>query len=213
MPQINLLGQDSHQSSAPWIKGPIYIVRLLIIIFVLLLVYWGYLFATTRAAAKKTVTIQEQIIQTQKEILANKNRQTLLVRQGQLRAADTLIAEHQYWSGFLPELARVTLRTASYISFSADNTGVARLTVTVPSYKDFDQFLQVFDLEEFNEHFSNITVSSVGKYQQGDIQSVRFEVTLRYKAELLKTPPSTITTQTSAAGGPAPTPIPSPTGR
>lgn len=140
----------------------------------------------TRVVTKQAATIQEQIKTTQKDILADTSRRELLVRQGQLQAADGLLTEHAYWSRLLPELARTTLRTASYIAFSADSAGVAHLSVTVPSYKDFDQFLQVFDLKEFNSHFSQITVSSVGKYQQGDAQLVRFEVALHYDKSFLK---------------------------
>ncbi len=195
MPQINLLGQDSNRYATPWLKGPLYIVRVFVVLFVLLIAYWGYLFVRTRVVTSQVASTQEQIIATQKEILANTTRRELLVRQGQLQAADGLVAEHQYWSKLLPELARVTLRTASYISFSADSAGVAHLSVTVPSYKDFDEFLQVFDLKGFNDHFSQITVSSVGKYQQGDAQLVRFEVALHYDKAFLK---NSTTTQTNS---------------
>lgn len=135
---------------------------------------------------KEVGATQEAIIAKQKQILADPNRRQLLVRQGQLQAAGDLVDEHKYWSRLLPELARVTLKNASYISFSADTNNTARMSVTVPSYKDFDQFLQVFDLEDFSKHFSNVTVSSVGKYQQGDAQSVRFDIVLKYDSAFLK---------------------------
>lgn len=184
-PQINLLGQDA-QHAAPWTKGTLYVVRFFVLLFIVVVAYWAYIFVRARLVTQDIAQAQEQIIQTQKEILANQNRRELLVRQGQLKTADALIADYQYWSKLLPELARVTLRGASYISFSADRTGTARLSVTVPSYEAFDQFLQVFDLPPFDEPFSQITVSSVGKYQQGDTQSVRFDVTLKYNQNFLK---------------------------
>jgi hypothetical protein len=61
------------------------------------------------------------------------------------------------------------------------------MSVTVPSYREFDQFLQVFDLPQFNSKFSDVTVSSIGKYQQGDTQSIRFDVSMRYDSSFLKT--------------------------
>jgi cell division protein FtsB len=186
MPQINLLGQDSQRYSAPWTKGPLYTVRLFAFLFVAMLAYWGYLFVRTRITTKEVADIQAQIIKTQKEILSSEKRRELLVRQGQLDATGRLLQEHKYWSRLLPELARVTLKTASYISFSADSVGTAHMVVTVPSYKDFDKFLQVFDLAQFNDHYFQVTVSSVGKFQQGDTQSVRFDVTLHYDQEFLR---------------------------
>ncbi len=185
MPQINLLGQNNRPTFSLG-KSPLYLVRLFIVIFIGLLVYWAYLFVQTKFTTKQVATTQDSIIKTQKSILADENRKKLLVKQGQLRAANTLITEEEFWSRLLPELARVTLKSASYISFSATANGIARVSVAVPSYKDFDQFLQVFDLPEFNSHFSHITVSQVGKYQQGDVQSVRFDMTLQYDSGFLK---------------------------
>lgn len=168
-------------------KGPLYVVRVFIVLFIALVLYWLYLFVQTKVTTKAVADTQAQIIKTQKDILANQKRQELLVRQGQLDAASKLLAEHRYWSRLLPELARVTLKTASYISFSAESSGNAHMSVTVPSYKDFDLFLQVFDLPQFSDHFSHITVSSVGKFQQGDTQMVRFDVALKYDKDFLLT--------------------------
>lgn len=191
MPQINLLGQENTHKNAAWARLPLYLVRFFIVLFIAILLYWGYLYVQVKLTVSKVAAAQADIIRIQKETLADKNRRELLVRQGQLSTLDKLLKDQQYWSKFLPELARVTLKSASYLSFSAGKDGIARMSVTVPSYKEFDEFLQVFDLPQFNSKFSDITVSSIGKYQQGDTQSVRFEVAMHYDVSFLKVTPGT----------------------
>lgn len=187
MPQINLLGQDTKRYSEQFARGPLYAVRFFVFVFVVLIGVWGFLFIRTRMVNKLADTTQADIIAQQKKILSDERRRELLVRQGQLDSANRLLVSHEYWSRLLPELARVTVKTASYISFLAEANGQAHLKVTVPTYKDFDLYLQVFDLPEFNKVFSQVSVSSVSKFLQGDTQSVRFDVALKYNEEFLKT--------------------------
>lgn len=191
MPQINLLGQENTHRDATLIRLPLYLVRFFVLLFIAVLLYWAYLYVRVKLVVNKVAVAQADIIRIQKETLADKDRRELLVRQGQLSTLDKLLKDQQYWSKFLPELARVTLKSASYLSFSAGKDGTARMSVTVPTYREFDEFLQVFDLPQFNSKFSNVTVSSIGKYQQGDTQSVRFDVTMQYDVTFLKTTSST----------------------
>lgn len=191
MPQINLLGQENTHRNATLIRLPLYLVRFFVLLFIAVLLYWAYLYVRVKLVVNKVAVAQADIIRIQKETLADKDRRELLVRQGQLSTLDKLLKDQQYWSKFLPELARVTLKSASYLSFSAGKDGTARMSVTVPTYREFDEFLQVFDLPQFNSKFSNVTVSSIGKYQQGDTQSVRFDVTMQYDVTFLKTTSST----------------------
>lgn len=186
MPQINLLGQDTKRYSEQFARGPLYAVRFFVFLFVALLCVWGFLFVRTRMVNGTVESTQADIVSQQKKILSDERRRELLVRQGQLDSANRLLASHEYWSRLLPELARVTVKTASYISFLAEANGEAHLKVTVPTYKDFDLFLQVFDLPEFNKVFSHVAVSSVGKFLQGDTQTVRFDVALKYNEDFLK---------------------------
>ncbi len=193
MPQINLLGQDTKRYSEQFARGPLYAVRFFVFLFVALIGVWGFLFVRTRMINGVAAYTQADIVAQQKKILSDERRRELLVRQGQLDFANRLLSSHEYWSRLLPELARVTVKTASYISFLAEANGEAHLKVTVPTYKDFDLYLQVFDLPEFNKVFSHVTVSSVGKFLQGDTQSVRFDVALRYNEDFLKTVDDTTT--------------------
>lgn len=185
MPQINLLGQNTERYTSSLARGPVYIVRVLAVAFILLLATWGFLYIQAKVKTEKAAQVQTEVEKIQADIEAMPAWRQVVIRQGQVKAAEGLLNGQQLWSRLLPELARVTLQSASYLSFSADNRGSARMSVTVPSYQEFDKFLQVFDLPQFNEHFSHVTVSSVEKYQQGDSQQVRFDVTVTYDTAFL----------------------------
>ncbi len=195
MPQINLLGQDGERSTSSLSRGPVYLVRIFALIFVLLLAVWGFLALRIRMNTTKATEVEADIKKVQEEIMAMPAWRQVVTRQGQVRAAEGLLDSQQLWSRLLPELARVTLQGASYLSFSADVRGTARMSVSVPSYTDFDKFLQVFDLPQFNNHFSQVTVSSVEKYQQGDSQLIRFDVTVAYDKAFLSARSATPTPQ------------------
>ncbi|MBP9686549.1 MAG: hypothetical protein KBD66_01990 [Candidatus Doudnabacteria bacterium] len=185
MPQINLLGQDAERSTTSFGKGPVYIVRVFALLFLLLLALWGFLVLRVKMNTTKAQELSASIQKAQDEIVAMPAWRQVVVRQGQVKAAEGLLDGQQFWSRLLPELARVTLQSASYLSFSADARGTARMSVSTPSYAEFDKFLQVFDLPQFNNQFSEVTVSSVEKYQQGDSQLIRFDVAVTYDTAFL----------------------------
>jgi hypothetical protein len=185
MPQINLLDQESRAGGNTLANAPLYMVRLLVAIFIVLLLYWAFLFVESKLTTGKIAGIQQTIIAKQKQLLENNSRKELILRQGQLASVKTLIASQEKWSKLLPELARVTLQSARYMSFNADGQGNARMVVNVPNYKEMDKFLQVFNLPEFNNEFSQVTVSGVSRVQQGDVPMVRFDVGIKYDKSFL----------------------------
>lgn len=185
MAQINLLGSDSKGTSGVMTSLPIFLVRALVVIFIGLLVYWGVLFVQAKLVKNEISSIQQEIISVQNEILKNEDRKALLAKQGQIEATKGLISEHEYWSKLLPELARITLGSARYLSFTATGEGTARMVVNVPNYQEMDLFLQVFNRDEFNNKFSSVSVSGVSKVQQGDVTFVRFEVAVKYNPDFL----------------------------
>lgn len=186
MPQINLLSNETKRQLLPWEILLTVLVRLFAVVFILALAYYGYLIYSSRSASGKIVAKQNTILQLQDQILNHQNRQELLVRQGQIAELEKLVVAHPYWSKFFPELARVTLRNAYYVAFSSDTKGTAKMSVVVPSYTDFDLFLQLFNLPTFAEQFSDVKVVSVNKYQVGSVTGVKFEVELSFNPEFLK---------------------------
>ncbi len=185
MAQINLLGQEGVGGNVGT-KIPLYLVRILATVFVIVLGYWGVLSVRERLTTSQIAKLQAEIIATQKELVEDQSRQELVKRQGQVATVNTLIAEHKYWSKVLPELARVTLRSARYLAFSLSGNGTAKMTVNVSNYTEMDKFLQAFNLPEFNTVFKAVKVVSIGKVQQGDLQLVRFEIEVQYDQNFLK---------------------------
>lgn len=186
MAQINLLGQESGSSESVAVKLPVYFVRILVVVFIILLGYWAFLFFQSKITKNNISELQAEIITKQKQLMESGQRKELVKRQGQLAAANSLISEHEYWTKVLPEIARVTLRSARYMSFNVDGTGQAKMVVNVPSYTEMDKFLQAISLDEFNDVFQNVTVTSINKVQQGEAQLVRFEISVKYNKDFLK---------------------------
>lgn len=186
MAQINLLGQESGSGESVAVKLPMYFVRILVVVFILLLGYWAFLFVQSKITKNSISELQGEIITKQKQLMESGQRKELVKRQGQLAAANSLINEHEYWTRVLPEIARVTLRSARYMSFNIDGTGQAKMVVNVPSYTEMDKFLQAISMDEFNDVFQSVTVTSINKVQQGETQLVRFEISVKYNKDFLK---------------------------
>ncbi len=186
MAQINLLGQESGSGESVAVKLPMYFVRILVVVFILLLGYWAFLFVQSKITKNSISELQGEIITKQKQLMESGQRKELVKRQGQLAAANSLINEHEYWTRVLPEIARVTLRSARYMSFNIDGAGQAKMVVNVPSYTEMDKFLQAISMDEFNDVFQSVTVTSINKVQQGETQLVRFEISVKYNKDFLK---------------------------
>jgi predicted glycoside hydrolase/deacetylase ChbG (UPF0249 family) len=76
-------------------------------------------------------------------------------------------------------LARVTLKSTSYASIQATAEGLLNVSITAPTYEDLDKYLQVFDLPQYNEQFSEVKILSITKTQ--DENSVQNEMKLQLK--------------------------------
>lgn len=185
MPQINLLTNSEKPKSLPVQKLLTGLARLFALAFIAVIAYYGYVYYRSRSVVSKILAKQSTIVQMQNEVLNNPSRNELLTRQGQLQELAKLVNDHPYWSKLFPELARVTLKSAYYTTFTADVAGKARMTVIVPTYTEFDAFLQVFD-KSFSDQFSDVKVISVSKYQVAGATGVRFEVELTYKKDFIK---------------------------
>ncbi len=109
MPQINLLKQ-THNTIDWGDKVPGFILKLAVLFLLVAIGYYVWLFITLNGVNKQIASAQVEIVNKQREIANLKRQQELATRQGQLKELNTLISNHIYWSAFLSELARVTLR-------------------------------------------------------------------------------------------------------
>ncbi|QQS22804.1 hypothetical protein IPM19_04220 [bacterium] len=185
MADINLLDSQAH-TNVIRARSKQWILRLVTIALVAALLLYAGLFLFSWQAERKTADVKRTIDSTVAEMQNNEKRKELLTRQGQLKNIDQLLTTHLYWSGLLPELARVTLTSAQYTSISATDDGTLELTVTVPSYAEAEKFLQVFDLPEYNKQFSNVKVMSLAKAEQGNLLATSMRLSLTLNKDLLK---------------------------
>ncbi len=185
MADINLLGVENQKSNFAR-TGVSLFVKLLVVVLILVVAYYIYLrvqISRTRSATASTLVKTQQI---KADALADKARGEVVTRQGQLQSLDKLIKNHLYWSGLLPELARVTLKSSNYSSFGADGSGTLTLDVVVPTYADGEKYLQVFDLPQFNEQFSDVKVLSITKVQQDNTVQINLKIQLKFNPEFIR---------------------------
>jgi hypothetical protein len=183
--QINLLSSNTVKSNL----GQTFLkvaVKVLAGILVALIAYYVFLYFDAKKTDSALTAVQGKIVQAQSSVVAQKDRLELIARQGQIQELQSLLKNHIYWSNLFPKLAEATLKTASYVSFSASNDGTGSMVVSVPSYTELDKFLQVFDLPQFNKNFSDIKIASINRSQKGDVLETRAEIRFKYNGTLIK---------------------------
>jgi hypothetical protein len=185
MADINLLGTNNQgfnfaRTGASWA------VKILAAVLVLVLLYYGFLrlqISRTNGAIRDT---QAKTSQLEADVLTGKNRGEVITRQGQVQNLNTLIKSHVYWSGLLPELAHVTLKSASYAGFTADTAGTLNLDIIVPNYAEADKYIQVFDLPQFNQQFSDVKILSISKIQTGSTVQTEMKLQLKFNPQFIR---------------------------
>lgn len=185
MAQINLLKQK--QPSVFTRIGLLAIFSKLALLGLLVLViFWTWFFFQSKSASKDIQVLDERVAKQKQELSENDRRDEIITRQAQLKKFDVLISGHLYWSQLLPELAKVTLKKASYLSFRAESEGGINLAVKLPSIADLDKFLQIFDSAKINRYFSDLKMGGISKVVEKDNAYVRVDVQLKYNPELLQ---------------------------
>lgn len=195
MPEINLLNSNKSQHSNLGQNLLGIGVKFLVVILVLSIAYYVWLFISGGQATSKVDDLQASISKAQSELLNQKDRQELIVRQGQLDALKTIMTNHVYWSNLFPKLSQATLKTASYVSFAASEDGTGVMEVSVPSYTDLDKFLQVFDFPQFTQNFSDLRITSISKIQEGDVLETKAQIKFKYNGTIIRK------NSTNSAGG------------
>lgn len=186
MAQINLLKQSS---TAPnlWVIVPKILVRLLLVVLVGILGYYGWLYFASKSVDKTILNTQNQIRADQQAALSVPGRDEVLTRQAQIKAFDDLVSQHVYWSQLFPRLAKSTFNKATYLSLKVGGAdGVVTLNVNVNSLEDLDRYLQVFDLPEVSKYFNNVRVGAYHKIQGKGMTSYGFEVNMNYNSSIIQ---------------------------
>ncbi len=184
MAQINLLKQKSVSQNA-WETLPRVLVKVFFAIAICVLAYYGWTWIRIGKINKEIKNLSEQNAQNINTAMNLGKRNEVLARQAQLKELDGILSRHYYWSQFLPELAKVTLKTAAYSTLKADIQGGLSLSVTVNSLNDLDKYLQVFDQAKFNENFSDVRIGGFHKNIDSSGTTVKFDVRMNYNPSLL----------------------------
>jgi hypothetical protein len=185
MSQINLL--DSETKTSFRVNTYAWLSKAMAGLLVLVLLAYGVLYFMQNSRQKQVNEVRKKTIAAQKELVESTDRKELVTRQGQLNSLNPLLENHFYWSGLLPELARISLRQSTYVNIDAAGDGSIILNVKMPSYADLDKFLQVFDLPEYNRQFSNVRVLSINKEISAESQiAYAMRVQLNFNTDFIK---------------------------
>ena len=186
MPEINLLKQNTSSGSFSD-SAPKIFAWVLLLVLICLVGFYVWLYFQSKSIEEQAKTLQQSMANKKKEALEMEERDELLTRQAQLKALTGLVGGHVYWSQLLPEIAEVTLKTASYASLTAGGAdGRISLETTVPSLVDLDKFMQVFDLPQFNKNFNDIRIGGFNKAQTKDGSSIKFRVDMKYNPQIIQ---------------------------
>lgn len=189
MAQINLLKQAAPQRNL-WTVLPKIFASVFLVVLIILAAYYGWKIIESKKIASNIINVQAQINEEKKTGLNMPKRDEVLVRQQQLQGVNEAVANHLYWTQLLPELARVTLKSASYSNIKVGTDGKISMTVKVPTIGDLDKYLQVFDLPAFNKNFSDIRIGGYYKVQGDDNSStINFDVLMKYNPDVIQYKP------------------------
>jgi len=186
MSEINLLQNEGKSGGENTGLIARLVSRLLILLLVLALLGYAGLYVYNMMTTKKLATVKDSVKADQSEALSNKDRNELVTRQEQMLQLKTFVDNHLYWSYLLPELARVTLKSAKYTAIEAHSDGNLNLSVTLPSYQEIDKYLQIFDLPEYNQQFSNVRIVNLSNVQTKDSVETQVELQLTFNPSYIK---------------------------
>ncbi len=180
MPEINLLQRESKIPSVSTGVLSRVISRSVLVLLIISLLGYGLIYLLTYQSKNKLEDVTKQVESAKYNLSVNTDRNEVITRQAQLIELEKLVNNHLYWSYLLPELARVTLKSAKYSNITADSTGNLALTVTLPSYGDIEKFMQIFDLPEYNQQFSNVQIVGIGKSEKDSTLQTELRVKLNF---------------------------------
>jgi cell division protein FtsB len=185
MAQINLLGTQAPKTHVSTLVGS-YISKGLALVLVLVLLYYGYLIIAAKSKASSITKLETEIAEVEAKLDNSQQKNQLFTRQAQLKDLQQLLKHHVYWSGLVGEMARVTLKNASYSTYAVTDTGAVQVTVDVPNYQELDKFLQVFDLPQFNKQISNVRIRSITKVQRDNSLIISAKIEFTYNTDSLR---------------------------
>ncbi len=186
MAEINLLGNDTIDPASITAKSLRLVSSLLFAVLLLMLLSYGYFSFSSWGNGNKIEDVQKKTSAATQEVAQNPQRLEVVTRQGQIQEVNSLLSKHLYWSYLLPELSRVTLSSAGYTRITADDKGKLDLTVAVPTYQDLEKYLQVFNLPEYHQNFSNVRITSISRTSVNEQLAIQAQIRLDFDPKFLR---------------------------
>lgn len=185
MAQINLLKQSGGTGNFSNLLPKI-IVRLFALVLAALIGYYVWLFIDLNNVNKQIAQAQDKTNNDRQVVSSITNRSELYTRQLQLKNLQGLISKHVYWSQLLPEIARVTLKSASYKNLNVSDKGDLLLNVSVPTLIDLAKYMEIFDIADYNKNFDNIRVGGFSQVQDKGVTSIQFQVSMKFNPQIIQ---------------------------
>ena len=186
MSDINLLQSRIEEGGVNSSSFARIVARILMLLVIAAVVVYIALLVNGWHTKNKLTELNNKIETVQASAIGNKDRIELVTRQEQLSELETLIDNHTYWSYLLPELTRVTLKTAKYTEIDAEDNGKLTLTANLPSYEEIEKFLQIFDLPEYNQQFSNVKIMGISRVVSETSVATQLRLELIFNPEYIK---------------------------
>ena len=182
--QINLLKQKSPFA----ISGSILLIvnRLVIVVILALAGYFGWSFLKVKDYTKKIESVKFDIAGKKDAFNKISRSDELITRQSQVKEYGNLIKGHLYWSQLLPEIAKVTLKQATFLSLQTDSKYALSLSVQLPNMVELDKFLQVFNSPTLNKYFRDVKISGISKVQEDDQNLIKADITFDFNPKIIQ---------------------------
>ncbi len=182
--QINLLKQQSPFAVSGSVLS---VVNKIIIVLILVLIgYYGWVYFQVKTVKTKITTLHSEIANKKTEFNQTKRSDELIIRQTQIKEFDNLINSHVYWSQLLPEIAKVTLKQATYLSIQTDSKHALSLSVQLANMVELNKFLQAFNSPSLNKYFRDVKIGGVSKVQEDDKNFIKAEITFDFNSKIIE---------------------------
>ncbi len=184
MADINLLQNVNvpNGRSQKVFRSLTFLGRIVLLLSIVMFVLFFVLTLRTDAQLKKVSASRAEI---EKKITEQASYKPLITSQEKAKNLNILLDQHLNWSEVLPEFGKLTLNSAAYSRFQANQDGTALITGTVPDFQALSKMMQAFQADQ-TKYINDVKLVNValGSDEGTDIT---FTIKVTFNKEFLKT--------------------------
>jgi hypothetical protein len=143
-------------------------------------------FALTFITNSKLEKVSASKAEIENKIKKQDNYTPLIMSQQRAKNLSLLLDQHLNWSDVLPKFSAVTLNTAAYNKFQANQDGSALITGTVPDFQALSKMMQAFQSDQQLKYIKDVKLVNVA-LGSADNTDITFSVKVTFDKEFLKT--------------------------